>query len=476
MPDNLDVNIGIGVSVEGVDQKSLENAKAKIKEYMKRDSFKVALDIDTNSMNQFNATITKLKKNMATLTFDDGGALKEFVVNLKTGAVEAYESAQNAAKRYGEELLGLRIRLSELRKTSPVDEKSGKVIKKLQKKIQDLKKEMQKSLPDDLAREVVDDFDKVVVSVKEMEDRFGNVTSRIVTLRNDANSVTSVFQSWNSEIGAFVTKSSTTSTAFKDVEAQIVVLRNRINNLLTLNTNEGFVNALKQIKQELSGVNVYSDDAGASIKELGAKVTQTTKQFGAAKSVYNEFKRVVNEYAKEITELKKLEGKETHGGLTESEKELKSVLEKNTKELEDRIKKLNEVVKYTDKAEDAEDYYNKRIAESNVAIEKSNAKLDDSKTLLGEFSAGVGDALNVFSAYNIAEEAIRALTEAMREAIEIAKEMNDVFTDIQMVTMGTEESIKKLKEQYGQLAYNYSASITSVAEGANEWLNLSGSL
>ena len=60
----FDVNIGIGVAVEGIDQKSIENAKQKIKKALNNTDAQVKLDIDPSSMKEFNATIIALKKNM----------------------------------------------------------------------------------------------------------------------------------------------------------------------------------------------------------------------------------------------------------------------------------------------------------------------------------------------------------------------------------------------------------------------------
>ena len=178
----FDVNIGIGVAVEGIDQKSLENAKQKIKKALNNTDAQVKLDIDSESMKEFNATITALKKNIATLSFKDANSnLKEFVVNLKTGSVQAYDSAREAAAKYADRLIKLQSQLSKFKTVSPVDDKATKNIKQTQKAIEDLKKSMKANLPDDLFRSVLDTFDKTVLSIDEVKTRTGEASKRFVT-------------------------------------------------------------------------------------------------------------------------------------------------------------------------------------------------------------------------------------------------------------------------------------------------------
>ena len=58
----------------------------------------------------------------------------------------------------------------------------------------------------------------------------------------------------------------------------------------------------------------------------------------------------------------------------------------------------------------------------------------------------------------------------LRESIQIAEELNKAFTDIEMVTMGTADATRELRQEYAELAVEMSGTVTQVANAANEWL------
>lgn len=468
----FDVNIGIGVAVEGIDQKSLENAKQKIKKALNNTDAQVKLDIDPASMKEFNATITALKKNIATLSFKDANSnLKEFVVNLKTGSVQAYDSAREAAAKYADRLIKLQSQLSKFKTVSPVDDNATKNIKQTQKAIEDLKKNMKANLPDDLYKNVLSTFDKVVLSIDEVKTRTGEASKRFVTLSNDGQNVTRVIQQWNSNIGQFVTKTVETTSEFKTAQAQADSLAQKIKSMMTLNNDAGFTKAMQSYLEELQKVNVYSTEAEQKIKSIANAVQNTSDKYRAAQQTLNQYNRIVNEYFKALTSLEKLEAKDRYGnGLTNEEKEYAESLKNTVNLLKQKKDALEQVLEKTGKGAEATQIYTN--AEKKASVETSNFQdnLIKSNSLLDRFASGISDYFNRFVSYTLVTEAFNALRDAMHSAIQVAEDMNAVFTDIQMVSLSSAESIDKLKESYAELAYEYSSSVVSVAEGANQWI------
>lgn len=468
----FDVNIGIGVAVEGIDQKSLENAKQKIKKALNNTDAQVKLDIDPASMKEFNATITALKKNIATLSFKDANSnLKEFVVNLKTGSVQAYDSAREAAAKYADRLIELQSQLSKFKTVSPVDDNATKNIKQTQKAIEDLKKNMKANLPDDLYKNVISTFDKVVLSIDEVKTRTGEASKRFITLSNDGQNVTRVIQQWNSNIGQFVTKTVETTSEFKTAQAQADSLAQKIKSMMTLNNDAGFTKAMQSYLEELQKVNVYSTEAEQKIKSIANAVQNTSGEYRAAQQTLNQYNRIVNEYFEALTSLEKLEAKDEYGnGLTNEEKEYAESL-KNTVNLFKRKKDaLEQVLEKTGEGAEATQIYTNAEKKASVEISKFKDNLIKSNSLLYRFASGISDYFNRFVSYTLVTEAFNALRDAMHSAIQVAEDMNAVFTDIQMVSLSSAESIDKLKESYAELAYEYSSSVVSVAEGANQWI------
>lgn len=468
----FDVNIGIGVAVEGIDQKSLENAKQKIKKALNNTDAQVKLDIDPASMKEFNATITALKKNIATLSFKDANSnLKEFVVNLKTGSVQAYDSAREAAAKYADRLIKLQSQLSKFKTVSPVDDNATKNIKQTQKAIEDLKKNMKVNLPDDLFRNVLDTFDKTVLSIDEVKTRTGEASKRFVTLSNDGQNVTRVIQQWNSNIGQFVTKTVETTSEFKTAQAQADSLAQKIKSMMTLNNDAGFTKAMQSYLEELQNVNVYSTEAEQKIKSIANAVQNTSDKYRAAQQTLNQYNRIVNEYFKALTSLEKLEAKDRYGnGLTNEEKDYVESLKNTVNLLKQEKDALEQVLEKTGKGAEATQIYTNAEKKARVEISNFRDILIKSNSLLDRFASGISDYFNRFVSYTLVTEAFNALRDAMRSAIQVAEDMNAVFTDIQMVSLSSAESIDKLKESYAELAYEYSSSVVSVAEGANQWI------
>ena len=338
--------------------------------------------------------------------------------------------------------------------------------------IEDLKKSMKANLPDDLFRSVLETFDKTVLSIDEVKTRTGEASKRVITLANDGQNVTRVIQQWNSDIGQFVTKTVETSSEFKTAQAQADSLAQTIKRMMTTNSaNTGFVAEMQNYLEKLRQVNVYSTDAKQKIQDIANAVQNTSDKYRTAEQTLNQYTRVVNEYFTTLTSIEKLGAKEQYGGgLTEAESEYKKALEDTLTMLKEKLDILHQLLNLLGKGAEATQIYTN--AEKKASVEASNfrEKKKKSNSLLDRFASGISDYFNRFVSYTLVTEAFNALRDAIRSAIDVAEEMNAVFTDIQMVSLSSAESIDKLKESYAELAYEYSSSVVSVAEGANQWI------
>ena len=433
----FDVNIGIGVAVEGIDQKSIENAKQKIKKALNNTDAQVKLDIDPSSMKEFNATIIALKKNIATLSFKDANSnLKEFIVNLKTGSVQAYDSAREAAAKYADRLIKLQSELSKFKTVTPVDDKATKNIKQTQKAIEDLKKSMKANLPDDLYRNILNTFDKTVLSIEEVKSRTGEASKRFITLANDGQNVTRVIQQWDSSIGQFVTKTVETTSEFKTAQAQVDSLAQKIKSMMAANvTNAGFVSEMQGYLDQLKQVNVYSTEATQKIQSIANAVQNTSDKYRAAQQTLNQYTRIVNEYFKVLTSLEKLNIKESRSGLTSAEAEYQQSLRTTVEMLREQLNVLNELLNRMGRGADATQIYTNAQNRANMEADNFRRGLIQSNSLLGRFTSGVIDYFNRFLSYTLVTSAFNAIRDAMRSTIDVAEKMNAVFTDIRMVSL-----------------------------------------
>ena len=104
-----------------------------------------------------------------------------------------------------------------------------------------------------------------------------------------------------------------------------------------------------------------------------------------------------------------------------------------------------------------------RISNQAQAHAKDMSSLNKS---YDKFSATVG---NIFK-YIITYQLYNRMVEGVQNAIQIMKDLDAAFTDIQMVTMGTEEETYQLSLQYNDLAKEMGATTQEIAEGATEWL------
>ena len=217
-------------------------------------------------------------------------------------------------------------------------------------------------------------------------------------------------------------------------------------------------------------MNVYSTEATQKIQSIANAVQNTSDKYRTEQQILDRYTGVVNEYFRLLTSLEKLNVKNSMNGLTSAEAEYQQSLITTVEMLKEKLNILNEVLKKLGLGADATQIYTNAQNRANMEADNFRRGLIQSNSLLGRFASGVTDYFNRFLSYTLVVSAFNAIRDAMRSTIDVAEKMNAVFTDIQMVSLSSAESIDKLKESYAELAYEYSSSVISVAEGANQWI------
>ena len=115
---------------------------------------------------------------------------------------------------------------------------------------------------------------------------------------------------------------------------------------------------------------------------------------------------------------------------------------------------------------------NRALAEQRVktAIAESNTKGKEQLSLIDKLKAGFKDYFNNFMSYSLVNNAMNAMTTAIRKSINTVIELNAAMTDVQMVTGETASQTAELAHQYSEMAQNLGATTTEIANGASEWL------
>lgn len=85
-------------------------------------------------------------------------------------------------------------------------------------------------------------------------------------------------------------------------------------------------------------------------------------------------------------------------------------------------------------------------------------------------SSELGDTIKKVFNYIAVYKGFTLLTQGIQQAVDTMKELNKAFTDIQMVTGGTNEETAQLAQEYNGLAKSLGSTTIEVAEGAGEWL------
>ena len=128
-----------------------------------------------------------------------------------------------------------------------------------------------------------------------------------------------------------------------------------------------------------------------------------------------------------------------------------------------KLQKISQETQFTNKTKKAVDELTQAHRNEQNAIIAKNKDIEKTNGLL---SGTLGNFMKFTGYYAV----LSALKQGINEALDTMRELDKAFTDIQMVTNGTDEETAQLAKEYNSLAKEMGSTTVEVAEGAGEWL------
>ena len=141
------------------------------------------------------------------------------------------------------------------------------------------------------------------------------------------------------------------------------------------------------------------------------------------------------------------------------------VLEKNLQNLQQVQLSSNQTV-----AQDAKyrSLQSTEYGNLNQEIKQLNAEYKNMNNGVGRLDDSMSSNLATLATTVVS---FQTLQEAMGKIVDIAKELDDAMTDIQIVTQMSDARAQDLMLTYSEIAKELGTTTTAVAESSNEWLN-----
>ena len=238
------------------------------------------------------------------------------------------------------------------------------------------------------------------------------------------------------------------------------------------------VNLWKQQVTEITNAANATDELK---KKAASGLQESSTTAKAAGSVASEKQGIkdLEEYSRVLKQITKRKIE-----LADAEKSVESSTQKSNQAVESYVNELKqEILMLTTKLDlvekgmtgtDAltEATNNRALAEQRVktAIAESNTKGQEQLTLVDKLKSSFKGYFNNFMSYGLVNNAMNAMTTAIRQSINAVIELNTAMTDVQMVTGESAEQTAELAHQYSQMAKELGATTTEIANGATEWL------
>lgn len=229
-------------------------------------------------------------------------------------------------------------------------------------------------------------------------------------------------------------------------------------NLITPETIELYKDYNKEIKTAIALQKKQASEAKKAAKE-SENVTRIEAQArgdlsNAIKAVSNTFDVANNNLKNSNTIMK-----------DSAVKEYTNRLEKLKQELVD--------------AKDMEEDSTEAVRKKTVAIKNIRNKLQDYNTDLRQatkdnwdFGKAIKEQLKNLTTYLTASKIINTVIQLLKAMVKEVVALDKAFTSLQMATGYNTEQMRALKYQYTQMAQQLKATVTEVAEGADQWLRM----
>ena len=276
--------------------------------------------------------------------------------------------------------------------------------------------------------------------------------------------------------------------AFDDLEvalSNLTVAETKLEKAQAYHSSSETITALQEQvnlwKQQVTEITNAANATDELKKKAASGLQESSTTAKAAGSVASEKQGIkdLEEYSRVLKQITKRKIE-----LADAEKSVESSTQKSNQAVESYVNELKqEILMLTTKLDllekgmtgtDAltEATNNRALAEQRVktAIAESNAKGKEQLTLVDKLKSSFKDYFNNFMSYGLVNNAMNAMTTAIRQSIDTVIELNTAMTDVQMVTGESAEQTAELAHQYSQMAKELGATTTEVANGAAEWL------
>lgn len=217
--------------------------------------------------------------------------------------------------------------------------------------------------------------------------------------------------------------------------------------------------ATKEATVDITKANAQMGDATA------AKVQQAAiKDFESALSKLVSTRKRMNE----LESQKKTDTQE-YKVLAQQYETAKTKLEGYGATVTDTSVKITQNSQVVNGNSEAFEKESKKCQEASDSLAIHKARSEDSANSQNTFSQSIQSSVENFIKYQVAMEAINKITSEFTSAI---YDMNEAMTQVRMVTMGSYEDTVALADSYTKLAKQLGTTTTTVAEGADAWLNV----
>lgn len=308
-----------------------------------------------------------------------------------------------------------------------------------------------------------------VSNIRQLGNSLENLKTRCVEIRGEGERVIKVYQTLNDESGIWEQKSMVVSNQTNSLTTQMRNLRVAMESLSRAGGEGTTGDSARALIEHLDKINPSAVNAREQIQQLKMELAELQKQYANSNTPLEVFKRNMKEYVDLLVQQNKLE---RTGGSEEEVNRIKErvkLLREENKNIQDNI--LNQ----HDRAE-ADVYAQEQLIRGVQENEKFNESLKKQSSLLYNIQQGWREATARIVNYTTIYRALWKIVEVMRDAVKTAEDLNTAFNDIQMVTLYSKQGIHDLAEEYSDMAYELSTSLTSIAQGSSEWLRQGRSL
>lgn len=276
--------------------------------------------------------------------------------------------------------------------------------------------------------------------------------------------------------------------AFDDLEvalSNLTVAETKLEKAQAYHSSSETITALQEQvnlwKQQVTEITNAANATDELKKKAASGLQESSTTAKAAGSVASEKQGIkdLEEYSRVLKQITKRKIE-----LADAEKSVESSTQKSNQAVESYVNELKqEILMLTTKLDllekgmtgtDAltEATNNRALAEQRVktAIAESNTKGKEQLTLVDKLKSSFKDYFNNFMSYGLVNNAMNAMTTAIRQSIDTVIELNTAMTDVQMVTGETASQTAELAKEYSEMAQSLGATTTQIANGASEWL------